>query len=350
MGEINKKNCFIIKQIFNLNNEYELNLYEGDTLEVNIKKIFNIAKFDIIIGNPPYNKEFKGNNGYAPPLFNKFIEYYMDRCKLLSFIIPSRWFVGGKGYDKFLNFMIRRADIVYIKHYSNSQDIFGKTVIIKGGVNYFLKDDEYNGKCKLNNEFIELKKYDIIIDNKYISIIDKIINHETLANIYNSKGYYGVSLTDDRLNIEHKKNYIKCYVSQQKGFINYIDKTTINKNKLNKYKVITVTASTANNECFGNMFVGGKNDIHSESYISFNVNNEDEAHNLLLFMKSRFANFLLKLRKLTHNISENTCKWIPLQPLNEKWNDEKIYKYFNLTDKEIELVNNTKIVGYKDTI
>ena len=46
MGELNKKNCFVIKQIFNINNEYNLNLYEGNTLDININEVFCIDKFD----------------------------------------------------------------------------------------------------------------------------------------------------------------------------------------------------------------------------------------------------------------------------------------------------------------
>jgi 16S rRNA A1518/A1519 N6-dimethyltransferase RsmA/KsgA/DIM1 with predicted DNA glycosylase/AP lyase activity len=56
MGELNKKNCFVVKQIFNINNEYKLNLYEGNTLEIDIYKAFGIKKFNIIIGNQPYNE------------------------------------------------------------------------------------------------------------------------------------------------------------------------------------------------------------------------------------------------------------------------------------------------------
>ena len=98
MGELNKKNCFIIKQIFNIENKFKLNLFEGDTLNIDIKKVFNIEIFDVIIGNPPYNTEF--NEGGASPLYNKFIEFYVIKCNLLSFIVPSRWFSGGKGLDK----------------------------------------------------------------------------------------------------------------------------------------------------------------------------------------------------------------------------------------------------------
>jgi hypothetical protein len=350
MAEYNKKNCFIIKQIFDINNEYKLNLYEGDSLKLDIKKEFGIAKFDIVIGNPPYNEEFKGKNGYALPLFNKFTEYYMNKCKILSYVIPSRWFNGGKGLDKFLHFMTNRTNLVYIKNYTNSQDIFGTNAIIKGGVNYFLKDEDYNGLCNFNNTLIDLKQFDIIIDNKYMSIIKKILNCEKITSLYNSKGYYGLGLTDKRLTNENKNGYIKCYISKVKGFINYVDKSTIDVKKLVNYKVITVTASTANNDCFGNMFIGELTDVHSESYISFNVNTKEEAESLLSYLQTRFANFLLKLRKITHNISENTCKWIPLPPLNKEWTDEEVYKHFNLSEDDIKLINETNIVGYKDIV
>ncbi len=64
-------------------------------MKINIKEVFEINKFDIIIGNPPYNENL--TNSGAKPLYNKFIEYYINKCNLLSFIVPSRWFAGGKG-------------------------------------------------------------------------------------------------------------------------------------------------------------------------------------------------------------------------------------------------------------
>lgn len=350
MAEYNKKNCFIVKQIFNMNNEFKLNLYEGDSLQLDIQKEFGITKFDIVIGNPPYNEEFKGKNGYALPLFTKFTEYYMNKCKILCYVIPSRWFNGGKGLDKFLHFMTNRTNLVYIKNYTNSQDIFGTNAIIKGGVNYFLKDESHNGQCNFNNTLIDLKQFDIITDNKYLSIITKILDCEKITSLYNSKGYYGIGLTDKRLTIENQKDYIKCYISKVKGFINYVEKSTIDAKKLINYKVITVTASTANNDCFGNMFIGEQTDVHSESYISFNVNTKKEAESLLSYLQTRFANFLLKLRKITHNISENTCKWIPLPPLNKEWTDEEVYKHFKLSEDDIKLINDTNIVGYKNIV
>ena len=44
----------ICKQIFDINSEYLLNICECDSLKLNYKEQFNINKFDIIMGNPPY--------------------------------------------------------------------------------------------------------------------------------------------------------------------------------------------------------------------------------------------------------------------------------------------------------
>ena len=45
--------------------------------------------------------------------------------------------------------MINRSDILFIKHYDNASDIFGNFVQIKGGINYFIIDKDYNGLCEI---------------------------------------------------------------------------------------------------------------------------------------------------------------------------------------------------------
>jgi len=347
MGELNKKNCFVLKQIFNLNNDYKLNLYEGNTLEVDINNVFGETKFDIIIGNPPYNEELTKVG--AKPLYNKFIEYYVNKCNYLTFIVPSRWFAGGKGLDKFRAMMLNRKDIVYVTHYEDACKIFGNSVDIKGGVNYFLIDKSYNGLCNYNGSNIQLNKYDIVVDSKYYDIIEKISKYDSITKYYISQDYYKIQTNDSRLIDDNKKGYIKCYVSQQKGFQKYIKKEEIKK-PTNNYKVITARAAFEANSGFGNTFVGNLDEVHTKSYISFNVNTEKEAVSLVSYLKCKLPNFMLSIRKLSQDISENTCKWIPLPTLDKEWTDEDIYKYFKLTTEEINLVKETKISGYKDPI
>jgi site-specific DNA-methyltransferase (adenine-specific) len=105
------------------------------------------------------------------PLYNKFIEKNIGAKMLLS-VNPSRWFIGGKGLDKFRDFMMKRQDIVFIQHEENSKKWFGNNVSIEGGVNYFLKDSSYKGLCLFNGELYDLSIYDCIVKPKYHKIIN----------------------------------------------------------------------------------------------------------------------------------------------------------------------------------
>jgi len=346
MGELNRKNCFIVRQIFNLNNEFKLNLYEGDTLDVDIKKVFMLkkSKFDVIIGNPPYNEELTQVG--AKPLYNKFIEYYVDKCNILSFVVPSRWFAGGKGLDKFRNMMLNRSDIVYINHENDASKIFGNSIDITGGVNYFLINKKYEGLCNYNGSKIQLNKYDILVESKYCGIIDKLKDNESITKYYVSQDNYKIQTNDSRLVDDNKEKYLKCYVSQQKGFVKYINKEEIKKDH-SSFKMITARANGSSG-CFGNMFIGKPNEVHTKSYISFNLKTEKEAESLLSYLKCKLPNFMLSLRKISQDISESTCKWIPLPPLDKQWNDDDVYKYFKLSEREIKIVKDEKIFGYKE--
>jgi site-specific DNA-methyltransferase (adenine-specific) len=346
MSELNKKNVTICRKIFDINDEYELNLHQGDSLNLDTKKTFGVKKFDIIVGNPPYNEELKKSG--ARPMYNKFIEYYISKCTMMSFIVPSRWFAGGKGLNKFRENMLNRTDIVYINHFSDATKIFGNTVVINGGVNYFLINKNYDGKCLYNGAYIKLNAFDVIVDKKYHDIINKFKNVDKITKYYVSQDHYKIQTNDKRLINKNKKGCIKCYVSQQKGLIKYINKKYISKNiDIDTYKVITSRAYGSYN-CFGNIFIGKPSEVHTKSYISFNVNTKYEAESLHSYMKCKLPNLLLSLRKTSQDISESTCKWIPLPPLNRLWCDREVYKYYDLTDDEKKLVKTTKIVGFKE--
>jgi hypothetical protein len=332
MSELNKKNCFVLKQIFNMENQYKLNLYEGDSLAINIKKQFDVEKFDIIIGNPPYNEELKSTG--ANPLYNKFIEYYMDKCTMLSFIIPSRWFSSGKGLDSFRKFMLARRDIVYIEHYDDAAEIFGNHVDIKGGVNYFLKDSRYSGNCEINGRPTDLNKYDVLVESKYFSLIDQVCKFDRITKLYIGR-CFGIETNDPRLSktITTEKT-LKCYVSQQSGFIKYIDPKEVKKD-YNFWKVIIARAAHAHGSGFGNIFAGTPEEVHSGTYISFRVDSKLAADSLVSFLKCKMPNFMLSLRKSSQAISNATCEWIPLPTLDRIWTDQEIYEYFDIIDDEI---------------
>jgi hypothetical protein len=129
MSELNKKNVFICHQIFNMNNQYKLNLYEGDTLELDIVSVWGITlnSFDVILGNPPYNKGgIRSHTGKQlgeknETIWTKFIEKsfgeWLKPDGFLVFINPLSWL---KKSHSLHNAMLEKH-IVWLKLWDNSQ-------------------------------------------------------------------------------------------------------------------------------------------------------------------------------------------------------------------------------------
>lgn len=104
----------------------------------NPEEIFNM-KFDVIIGNPPYQLQTAGSvDSQAVPIYNKFIERAIKlNPKYLSMIVPARWLNGGFGLDKFRTTMLESKQISKMHIFMDSTECF-PGVDISGGICYFL--------------------------------------------------------------------------------------------------------------------------------------------------------------------------------------------------------------------
>ena len=92
-------------------------------VEVN-KMIEHIAdkvgeKKIIAVGNPPYHEEDSGHGRSARPIYNILIESLIDSGKIdqFVFVIPARWFSGGKGLDNFRSKMMNSRQIKNIRYF-----------------------------------------------------------------------------------------------------------------------------------------------------------------------------------------------------------------------------------------
>ena len=66
--------------------------------------------------------------------------------------------------------------------------------------------------------------------------------------------------------------------------------------------------------------------------------NNKELENLYNYTITKFARFCVSLLKLGQNMHRGELAMTPYLDFSEEWTDEKCYKYFNLTEEEIEFI------------
>lgn len=338
MIDVNPLNCHVTRMCLDPEDKgYKLNIQEGDALEMNTKALWGIQQFDLVIANPPYMTDPSKQN--TMPIYNKFVEHFWDRCRMMSMITPSRWFCGGKGLDKFRKFMLGRTDIVSIRHERDASKIFGNNVEIKGGVSYFTKDSLYNGMCDYNGTFTDLTLGDSLIDPRYISLGHALKQFDSLKDIYMTAGWYRVRPNDKRLHDERTLTDAPCLVSKLKKMdrLRYIDESHI-ATRERTWKVVTAEAAGKGHSPFGFMKVSHPEEVYTDSYFGFRTQNQSEAESLMSYLRTKLANRMLAIKKISQHISEKTISLIPLPPLDRLWDDQQVYEYFHLSPEDIKLV------------
>ncbi|MDI3462649.1 MAG: putative type III restriction system endonuclease [Nitrospira sp.] len=148
------------------------------------EELFNM-RFDVIIGNPPYQLSDGGFGESARPIYHLFVEQAKKlNPRFLTMITPSRWFAGGKGLNDFRDAMLHDHRISHLVDYPKLYDGF-PGVKIRGGVSYFLWERDHNGPCSVQTMWDgeplgrpmkrRLDAYDVLVRrNEAVSILDKV--------------------------------------------------------------------------------------------------------------------------------------------------------------------------------
>ncbi|NLE06304.1 MAG: restriction endonuclease [Crenarchaeota archaeon] len=315
-------------------------------------KIKNM-KFDVIIGNPPYQLKDNGAQASATPLYHKFIQQAKKlNPRFLVMIIPSRWFSGGKGLNDFRNEMLHDDRIRILHDYNNASECF-PGVEIKGGVCYFLWDRNNKGLCKvfshsegkviseIERPLLE-KNADVFIrHNEAISIFHKVRskNEESFSKIVSPGKPFGLrGFFNDFKN--KSNNSVKIYANQKVGYISP-NQILHNKELINQWKIFVPKAWGVGNlqHDLIKPFIGEKNTCCTETYLLVGpFNNKKIAENTISYMKTKFFHLFISFKKITQDAWKKAYELVPMQDFSESWTDEKLYKKYKLTKEEIEFI------------
>lgn len=322
----------------------------------NPKKLFPDMKFDVIIGNPPYQLSDGGNAASARPLYHLFVEQSMKlKPRYLTMIIPARWYAGGKGLDSFRNSMLNSMQIRNLVDFNDSADCF-PGVNIAGGVCYFLWDREYCGKCSVVNannngeptlSNRHLNEFETFVrSNLAISVVRKVQSQtkDFMSKYVCSRNLFGLP-SNERGHNEKSCNDLVLLSSNGKS---YIEKYKVdNLNMATRYKaIITYVMSGGNKpssdgkyQILSSLMVLGKEEVCTETYLVISAfEDKNKADNLVSYLKTKFTRFLLLQALSSIHITKSSFQFVPKQDYSEEWTDEKLYAKYGLTKEEIAFI------------
>lgn len=315
-------------------------------------------KFDVIIGNPPYQLDDGGAGASAKPIYHLFIEQAKKlKPQFLIMITPSRWFTGGKGLDAFRDNMLNDRRIKEIHDFPNSKDCFDN-VVIEGGVNYFLWEKRHDGDCEVftyddGHCVSQLKRplkekgIDVFIRyNQAINILHKVIefSEPSFSDLISSRKPFGLA-SNIKGNSKPYKNINDNVVLYQNGGVGYISKSDIPKGTewILKHKVFISYAygmgTTEPYQVINTPFYGEPNSICTETYLLIgSFKNREICENVISYMKTKFFRFLIVLIKNTQHGTQKVYQLVPMQDFSRPWTDEQLYAKYGLSKDEINFI------------
>jgi site-specific DNA-methyltransferase (adenine-specific) len=320
-----------------------------------VGEVFNM-RFDVIIGNPPYQMGSDGGTRDIP-IYNKFVEQAKKlNPRFLSMIIPSRWMAGGLGLAEFRRTMLEDRRIRKLVDYERMDAVF-PGVDFEGGVCFFLWDRDNEGDCAVTTVCGEetigpverkLNEYDIFVrDSRELKILKKVLSagETSITEILSADKEFGWTSNFEGFHDKQRPNDVALHYNRKgKRLIGWINRKDIEKSLqlIDTWKVMIPKAygerGTRPATVLGPTLIAGSPSVCTQTYLFFYVGSEKAAASLNSYLRTRFFRFLVSIRKITQDATRSTYTWVPQQAWNRTWTDEALYKKYKLTQDDVAFI------------
>lgn len=348
--------CGASESEYNREDSLETYAYEFIHLD-NPEEVFGM-KFDVIIGNPPYQLSDGGAQKSASPIYQKFIEQAMKlNPRYMTMIVPARWYSGGKGLDDFREKMLSNEQISTIHDFPETSELF-PGVNIRGGICYFLWERDHVGPCHVVNHkdgkildestraLREPGASTFIRYNKAVQILQKVrqFNEPTMDAFVSSRKPFGLATNFQDYSPEQTNE--KSILLHRFGKNGWISARDIEKNRswIDAYKVFVPYASPGADDyphlILSKPIVAGPGEACTETYLVIGpFDSEETAKNVASYMRTQFFRFMLLLLKSTQHITQKVYAFVPQQDFSKEWSDDALYEKYGVTQDEIDFIN-----------
>lgn len=349
--------CGASEENYNRGPDLETHAYEFIHTE-NPEEILNM-KFDVIIGNPPYQLSDAGYGRSASPIYHHFVTQAKKlNPRFLVMVIPARWFIGGKGLDEFRNTMLNDDRIRKLVDYENSAAVF-PGVDIAGGICYFLWERDYHGFCEVTNFYdnspsVSIRKLNefpvFIRHSRALPIIRKVLAQnenggKRLSEVISPRKPFALPST-----YKPQKDGIPCWFKQRIG-LQYADPNDVKDDReiLNKWKLLIPRAPIAGQTDFSkpiafyyeqNTRIAKPGECCTETWLvacAFDTKEEVESFKSYLFTK--IIRFLLLQAVISQDVTRENFYFVPdLGKYEGVFTDEMLKERWGITDEEFTFI------------
>ena len=308
-------------------------------------------KFDVIIGNPPYQLRDGGHGASAIPLYDKFVQQAkkLNPC-YLAMIIPSRWFAEGKGLGKFRQEMLNDDRIRKIVDFEDASEVF-LSVDIAGGVCYFLWERDSTGLCEVVNicrgvenvSVRRLNEFDTFIrHDKAIPIIRKVLskNEPTMDQQVSLSKPFGLRT------FARPQASGDIFLRWRDGVGFYNRKNiAVGVEMIDRWKVIALRTADGDpgkdnkRRVFPRIEILPPKTVCTETYIVVgSYNAKYEAENMVAYMKTKLFRFLVSQFVYSCNITKKSYAFVPILDMSIRWTDEMLCERYDITPEEFAFI------------